>query len=131
MLAPEEVFAGKGDIKEEEELTQAERKMRRANKKRKFKSKLIWFFIWLLKCLFSVFLFVSNDCYCLYLQNILPLGLYPWPYTAIMPNCAFYLSVFAFLFIWPLPSRLSIVWHSFLQLRQLNGLERRHEKAHP
>lgn len=37
MLAPEEVFAGKGDIKEETELTQAERKRRRANKKRKFK----------------------------------------------------------------------------------------------
>lgn len=39
MLAPEEVFAGKGDIKEEAELTQAERKRRRANKKRKFKGK--------------------------------------------------------------------------------------------
>ncbi|KAF8399673.1 hypothetical protein HHK36_015544 [Tetracentron sinense] len=39
MLAPEEVFAGKGDIKEEAELTQAERKRRRANKKRKFKAK--------------------------------------------------------------------------------------------
>ncbi|XP_038683866.1 U3 small nucleolar ribonucleoprotein protein MPP10-like [Tripterygium wilfordii] len=38
MLAPEEVFGGKGDIKEEAELTQAERKRRRANKKRKFKS---------------------------------------------------------------------------------------------
>lgn len=37
MLAPEEVFDGKGDIKEEIELTQAERKRRRANKKRKFK----------------------------------------------------------------------------------------------
>nr|XP_011464024.1 PREDICTED: U3 small nucleolar ribonucleoprotein protein MPP10 isoform X2 [Fragaria vesca subsp. vesca] len=37
MLAPEEVFSGKGDIKEEAELTQAERKRRRANKKRKFK----------------------------------------------------------------------------------------------
>lgn len=37
MLAPEEVFTGKGDIKEEAELTQAERKRRRANKKRKFK----------------------------------------------------------------------------------------------
>lgn len=37
MLAPEEVFKGKGDIKEEKELTQAERKRRRANKKRKFK----------------------------------------------------------------------------------------------
>lgn len=37
MLAPEEVFAGKGDIKEDAELTQAERKRRRANKKRKFK----------------------------------------------------------------------------------------------
>jgi U3 small nucleolar RNA-associated protein MPP10 len=32
MLAPEE-----GDVKEEAELTQAERKRRRANKKRKFK----------------------------------------------------------------------------------------------
>ncbi|KAF7124637.1 hypothetical protein RHSIM_Rhsim12G0165800 [Rhododendron simsii] len=41
MLAPEEVFAGKGDIKEETELTQAERKRRRADKKRKFKGKLI------------------------------------------------------------------------------------------
>uniref|UniRef100_A0A2N9HX35 Uncharacterized protein n=1 Tax=Fagus sylvatica TaxID=28930 RepID=A0A2N9HX35_FAGSY len=40
MLAPEEVFTGKGDIKEEAELTQAERKRRRANKKRKFKGKL-------------------------------------------------------------------------------------------
>ena len=40
MLAPEEVFTGKGDIKEETELTQAERKRRRANKKRKFKGKL-------------------------------------------------------------------------------------------
>ncbi|KAF5743750.1 U3 small nucleolar ribonucleoprotein MPP10-like isoform X2 [Tripterygium wilfordii] len=38
MLAPEEVFGGKGDVKEEAELTQAERKRRRANKKRKFKS---------------------------------------------------------------------------------------------
>ncbi|KAK2978079.1 hypothetical protein RJ640_005200, partial [Escallonia rubra] len=37
MLAPEEVFAGKGDVKEEAELTQAERKRRRANKKRKYK----------------------------------------------------------------------------------------------
>ncbi|XP_055827658.1 M phase phosphoprotein 10 isoform X2 [Solanum dulcamara] len=39
MLAPEEVFTGKGDVKEETELTQAERKRRRANKKRKFKAK--------------------------------------------------------------------------------------------
>ncbi|XWS37498.1 hypothetical protein CRYUN_Cryun19dG0048100 [Craigia yunnanensis] len=38
MLAPEEVFSGKGDIKEEAELTKAERKRRRANKKRKFKA---------------------------------------------------------------------------------------------
>ncbi|KAI3499436.1 hypothetical protein L1887_35236 [Cichorium endivia] len=38
MLAPEEVFSGKGDIKEEAELTQADRKRRRANKKRKFKA---------------------------------------------------------------------------------------------
>ncbi|GAV58359.1 Mpp10 domain-containing protein [Cephalotus follicularis] len=38
MLAPEEVFTGKGDIKEEAELTQAEKKRRRANKKRKFKA---------------------------------------------------------------------------------------------
>lgn len=37
MLAPEEVFDGKGNIKEEAELTKAERKRRRANKKRKFK----------------------------------------------------------------------------------------------
>lgn len=37
MLAPEEVFQGKGDIKEAAELTQAERKRKRANKKRKFK----------------------------------------------------------------------------------------------
>lgn len=38
MLAPEEVFTGKGDIKEETELTKAERKRRRAKKKRKFKA---------------------------------------------------------------------------------------------
>ncbi|KAK8657050.1 hypothetical protein V6N13_035313 [Hibiscus sabdariffa] len=37
MLAPEEVYSGKGDIKEEAELMKAERKRRRANKKRKFK----------------------------------------------------------------------------------------------
>lgn len=36
MLAPEEVFSGKGDIKDETELTKADRKRRRANKKRKF-----------------------------------------------------------------------------------------------
>ncbi|KAK7265675.1 hypothetical protein RJT34_33298 [Clitoria ternatea] len=41
MLAPEEIFAGKGDIKEEAELTKAERKRRRANKKRKFKAKAV------------------------------------------------------------------------------------------
>lgn len=42
MLAPEEVFSGKGgDLKEEAELTQAERKRRRANKKRKFKAETI------------------------------------------------------------------------------------------
>lgn len=41
MLAPEELFIGKGNIKEEAELTQAERKRRRANKKRKFKGKLV------------------------------------------------------------------------------------------
>ncbi|KAK2657325.1 hypothetical protein Ddye_010377 [Dipteronia dyeriana] len=39
MLAPEEVFSGKGDVKEETELTQADRKRRRANKKRRFKAK--------------------------------------------------------------------------------------------
>ncbi|RYR29931.1 hypothetical protein Ahy_B01g054600 isoform B [Arachis hypogaea] len=38
MLAPEEVFEGKGDIKEETELTKEERKRRRANKKRRFKA---------------------------------------------------------------------------------------------
>ncbi|GAB2269828.1 hypothetical protein Dimus_004746 [Dionaea muscipula] len=37
MLAPEEVFAGKGDIKEEAELTKSDRKRRRAQKKRRFK----------------------------------------------------------------------------------------------
>lgn len=40
MLAPEEVFSGKGDIKEAAELTQEERKRRRAKKKRKFKGEL-------------------------------------------------------------------------------------------
>ncbi|KAI4374580.1 hypothetical protein MLD38_012561 [Melastoma candidum] len=34
MLAPEEVFSGKGDVKDESELTQADRKRRRAKKKR-------------------------------------------------------------------------------------------------
>ncbi|KAK9747888.1 hypothetical protein RND81_02G021600 [Saponaria officinalis] len=38
MLAPEEVFAGKGDIKEDTELTKEDRKKRRASKKRKFKA---------------------------------------------------------------------------------------------
>ncbi|KAJ6794103.1 U3 small nucleolar ribonucleoprotein MPP10-like [Iris pallida] len=38
MLAPEEVFKGKSDIKEETELTQEDRKRRRASKKRKFKA---------------------------------------------------------------------------------------------
>lgn len=41
MLAPEEVFAGKGEIKEAAELTQSDRKRRRANKKRKYKGKVI------------------------------------------------------------------------------------------
>ncbi|KAL6641936.1 hypothetical protein ACP70R_020117 [Stipagrostis hirtigluma subsp. patula] len=36
MLAPEEIFEGKGAIKEEAELTQAERKRRRAKKKRRY-----------------------------------------------------------------------------------------------
>ncbi|CAL4911733.1 unnamed protein product [Urochloa decumbens] len=36
LLAPEEIFEGKGDVKEEGELTQAERKRRRANKKRRY-----------------------------------------------------------------------------------------------
>ncbi|TVU50756.1 hypothetical protein EJB05_02145 [Eragrostis curvula] len=35
MIAPKEIFDGKGDVKEEAELTQAERKRRRANKKRR------------------------------------------------------------------------------------------------
>ncbi|XP_023640825.1 U3 small nucleolar ribonucleoprotein protein MPP10 isoform X1 [Capsella rubella] len=38
MLAPEEIFSGKGDIKDESELTQEEKKRRRAKKKRKFKA---------------------------------------------------------------------------------------------
>ncbi|XP_074284341.1 M phase phosphoprotein 10-like isoform X2 [Silene latifolia] len=38
MLAPEEVFAGKGDIKEDAELTKEDRKRKRATKKRKFKA---------------------------------------------------------------------------------------------
>ncbi|KAL9337917.1 hypothetical protein Peur_069686 [Populus x canadensis] len=41
MLAPEEIFSGKGNIKEEAELTKAERKRRRANKKRKFKAESV------------------------------------------------------------------------------------------
>lgn len=39
MLAPEEIFSGKGNIKDESELTQEDRKRRRATKKRKFKGK--------------------------------------------------------------------------------------------
>ncbi|XP_021753133.1 U3 small nucleolar ribonucleoprotein protein MPP10-like [Chenopodium quinoa] len=38
MLAPEEVFSGKKDIKEANELTKEDRKKRRAKKKRKFKA---------------------------------------------------------------------------------------------
>lgn len=41
MLAPEEVFSGKGDVKDETELTKADRKRRRANKKRKFKGEIL------------------------------------------------------------------------------------------
>ncbi|XP_068637401.1 M phase phosphoprotein 10 [Aristolochia californica] len=41
MLAPEEIFTGKGDVKEDAELTQAERRKRRANKKRKFKAGML------------------------------------------------------------------------------------------
>uniref|UniRef100_A0A2P2JRF4 U3 small nucleolar ribonucleoprotein protein MPP10 n=1 Tax=Rhizophora mucronata TaxID=61149 RepID=A0A2P2JRF4_RHIMU len=41
MLAPEEVFSGKGDFKEDAELTQEERKRRRAKKKRKFKAESV------------------------------------------------------------------------------------------
>ncbi|KAF6141102.1 hypothetical protein GIB67_006547, partial [Kingdonia uniflora] len=40
MLALEEVFAGKGDIKEEVKLTREQRKQMRANKKRKFKDSM-------------------------------------------------------------------------------------------
>ncbi|WOL18364.1 U3 small nucleolar ribonucleoprotein MPP10 [Canna indica] len=40
MLAPEEIFEGKGDIKEEAELTKADRKRKRANKKRRFKAQM-------------------------------------------------------------------------------------------
>ncbi|KAG6531167.1 hypothetical protein ZIOFF_004941 [Zingiber officinale] len=36
MLAPEEIFHGKGNIKEEAELTKEERKRRQANQKRRF-----------------------------------------------------------------------------------------------
>ncbi|KAK0599191.1 hypothetical protein LWI29_003094 [Acer saccharum] len=39
MLALEEVFSGKGDVKEETELTQADRERKRANMKKKFKAK--------------------------------------------------------------------------------------------
>ncbi|KAG2327290.1 hypothetical protein Bca52824_010018 [Brassica carinata] len=38
MLAPEEIFSGTGKIKDESELTQEERKRRRATKKRKFRA---------------------------------------------------------------------------------------------
>ncbi|XP_078431493.1 U3 small nucleolar ribonucleoprotein [Wolffia australiana] len=38
MLAPEEIYSGKSNVKEETELTQADRKRRRAKKKRKFKA---------------------------------------------------------------------------------------------
>ncbi|KAG6506501.1 hypothetical protein ZIOFF_031825 [Zingiber officinale] len=37
MLAPEKIFHGKGNIKEEAELTKEERKRRRANQKRRFR----------------------------------------------------------------------------------------------
>ncbi|KAG6534447.1 hypothetical protein ZIOFF_008333 [Zingiber officinale] len=37
MHAPEEIFHGKGNIKEEAELTKEERKRRRANQKRRFR----------------------------------------------------------------------------------------------
>lgn len=41
MLAPEEVFSGKGDIKEDKELTKSDRKRRRAKKKRQFKAESV------------------------------------------------------------------------------------------
>jgi U3 small nucleolar RNA-associated protein MPP10 len=43
MLAPEEIFDGKGDVKEEAELTQAERKRKRANKKRRYAGSFVTF----------------------------------------------------------------------------------------
>jgi U3 small nucleolar RNA-associated protein MPP10 len=43
MLAPEEIFGGKGDVKEEAELTQAERKRKRANKKRRYAGSFVTF----------------------------------------------------------------------------------------
>lgn len=45
MLAPEEIFEGKGDVKEEAELTQAERRRRRANKKRRYAGKCPYVFL--------------------------------------------------------------------------------------
>lgn len=54
MLAPEEIFHGKGNIKEEAELTKEERKRRRANQKRRFRRlKGILYCLYLWFCLFS------------------------------------------------------------------------------
>lgn len=54
MLAPEEIFHGKGNIKEEAELTKEERKRRRANQKRRFRRlEGILYCLYLWFCLFS------------------------------------------------------------------------------
>ncbi|KAG6537923.1 hypothetical protein ZIOFF_003026 [Zingiber officinale] len=51
MLAPEEIFHGKGNIKEEAELTKEERKRRQANQKRRFRRlKVILYFVDIILC---------------------------------------------------------------------------------
>ncbi|KAG6515799.1 hypothetical protein ZIOFF_026229 [Zingiber officinale] len=61
MLAPEEIFHGKGNIKEEAELTKEDRKRRRANQKRRFR-RLKGILYSLIFIVLLIFMLVYNLC---------------------------------------------------------------------
>lgn len=118
MLAPEEVFSGKGDIKEDKELTKTDRKRRRAKKKRQFKGEVLTWVWWLIDCIlclssnFSSEFIESNSA-----ESVKRVAVKAQLSTLKKPDngnffksISFWLSKFQFLFHWTLGASFSVLW---------------------
>ncbi|KAG6525545.1 hypothetical protein ZIOFF_015507 [Zingiber officinale] len=119
MLAPEEIFHGKGNIKEEAELTKEERKRRRANQKRRFRRLKVAYSH--LDCVLNLhpILKLSTNLSSINSHLLSPSPVHLLPHHRLSRNVDLFSSAPLHLAFGVRYLILFVAFHSFLELHQL------------